>query len=238
MEQTTAFPESETRPPGKPANIAPDLQKLPLVSPWDLKHHPRNPRRHKLEVITESIRNFGQQSPIVVQKSTGFVCKGNGTLKVIRDILQWDKVAVSVEDFDDDQALQYLLADNRASEAGYNDAEQLGQLLKEQDAKGTLQMTAWDLDSAETVWAEIGALTITNPEEFKGGYAETPEELAARAERISTHNTGLKEVVLALKAEDYAEFALNVAALSRAYGTSGVIATVLEAMRRAAGQVQ
>jgi hypothetical protein len=237
--QTTAFPESEIRAPGKPANIAPDLRNLPLVDPWELRHHPQNVREHNdrnLGAIQASLQEYGQQTPLVVQRSTGYVCKGNGTLQVIRDFLKWDKVAVSYEDFDNDQAEAYAIADNHASDlANWN--KRLVEKLRGFEGRGLIQMTAFDPDEFDDVVAQMGAVTITNPEEFRGGYAETPEELAERAERIAGHQTGLKEVVLALKAEDYEAFVLNVAKLQRAYGTSGVIATVVEAMKRAAAQV-
>lgn len=238
VEQTPAFPESAVRAPGKPPSIAPDLQKLPQVNVWDLTHHPRNVRKHNLGAIEHGLRRYGQQTPLVIQRSTGYVCKGNGTLRVARDVLGWDSVAVSYEDFDDQKALSYLLDDNRASDLSDYDKPALAALLREQDAAGTLQETLWDLDAAETVWAELGDITISNPEEFKGGYIETPEELAERAAKKAGDGAPkLREVVLALQGPDYEEFALAVSKLSRAYGTKGVIATVMEAIRRAAAQV-
>jgi hypothetical protein len=238
VEQTAAFTESEVRAPGKEPIIAPDLQRLDAINVWDLKHHPRNVRKHNLGAIEHGLRRYGQQTPIVVQRSTGFVCKGNGTLRVARDVLGWDRLAVSIEDFDDQTAINYLLDDNRASDLSDYDRPALAALLKEQDEGGHLQSTLWDLDAAETVWDEMNMLTISNPESFKGGYVETPEELAERAASKNADGPAkFREVVLALKYEDYDEFALAVSKLSRAYGTKGVIATVMEAIRRAAAQV-
>lgn len=237
MEQTTAFSEGEVRAPGKVPVIAPDLQKLPMASPWDLKHHPRNVRKHNLAAIEHGLRSYGQQTPLVIQKSTGYVCKGNGTLKVARDVLGWSFVAVSVEDFDDETALRYLLDDNRASDLSEYDRPALGALLKELDGEGGLQSTLWDLDSAETVWAELGQITTVHTT-TEADYAESPEEFAARLEaKRSDRAVGLKEVVLVMEPEAYEQFALTVSRLSRAYGTKGVIATVLEAVRRAGEQV-
>jgi hypothetical protein len=237
LEQTTAFQESQVRPPGTEPIIAPDLQKLPMASPWDLVHHPRNVRRHNLAAIEHGLRLYGQQTPIVVQRSTGYVCKGNGTLKVARDVLNWNRMAISVEDFTDEMALRYLLDDNRASDLSDYDRPALGALLKSLDDGGTLQDTLWDLDSAETIWAEIGALTVVHAP-TEADFAESPEEFAARLEaRRSDRADSLKEVVLVMEADQYEAFALTVSRLSRAYGTKGVIATVLEAVKRAAEQV-
>lgn len=241
LDQLTLLPEAEVVPRLAPAAppAAPDIQKLPLLDVYELKHHPRNVRKHKLDLIVESLRRFGQQSPIVVQKSSGFVCKGNGTLKAARDVLGWSHIYGSVEDFDDDTALRYLLADNRTSDTAENDKAALGALLKELDGgAGGLQGTLFDLDDAETLWDELGQIS-TIVTEFHGDYAETAEEFAARVAEKSQGSAGiaLKEVVLAMRPEQYEAFALTISKLSRAYGTKGVIQTVLEAVRRAGEQV-
>jgi len=233
------FPEeAAAQRGGKPPIAAPDIQKLPLLDVYEIRHHPRNVRRHNLDLIVESLRTYGQQSPIVVQKSTGYVCKGNGTLKAARDVLGWSHIYGSVEDFDDDQALRYLLADNRTSDTAETDKAALANLLKELDSGANgLQGTLFSLDDAEDIWAEMGQIT-TVVAETDAAYAESEEELAQRlaAKRSETAGT-LKEVVLVLKPEDYEFFALTVSKLSRAYGTKGTIATVLEAIRRAGEQV-
>jgi hypothetical protein len=217
---------------------APDIKRLPLLDVYDLRHHPRNIRKHNLDAIVESLRTYGQQSPIVVQKSTGFVCKGNGTLKAARDVLGWTHIYGSIEDFDDDTAVRYLLADNRASDLSQNDAAALGKLLRDLDgdAQG-LQGSLFTIDDAEDIWADIGSVT-TVLAETDAAYVETPEQLAARIEAKRSDRAGtLKEVVLVLDGEQYQAFAVAVSRLSRAYGTKGVVATVVEAVRRANEQV-
>lgn len=240
LEQMTLLPDEQLvpKPQGKPPIAAPDIKLLPLLDVYEIKHHPRNVRRHNLAAIVESLRTYGQQSPIVVQKSTGFICKGNGTVKAARDVLGWTHIYGSVEDFDDDTALRYLLADNRTSDTSENDKAALGALLHELDAgTGGLQGTLFDLDAAETIWDEMGQITtVLAPTD--AAYAESEEELAQRMAAKHSETAGtLKEVVLVLTAEDYEQFALTVSKLSRAYGTQGVRATVMEAIRRAGEQV-
>lgn len=222
----------------KPPIAAPDIKKLPLLDVYEIRHHPRNVRRHNLEGIVESLRTYGQQSPIVVQRSTGFVCKGNGTVKAARDVLGWTHIYGSVEDFDDETALRYLLADNRTSDTSTNDQAALAALLKDLDnGVNGLQGTLFTIDDAETIWAEVGAITtvLTGTD---AAYAESDEELAQRQAAKRSETAGsLKEVVLVMQPGDYEEFALRISKLSRAYGTKGVIATVIEAIRRAAEQV-
>lgn len=235
--QTALFDGEDAAPAGKKAIIAPDLQRLDKVSVWDLKHHPRNVRKHNLKAIEHGLRTYGQQTPLVVQQSTGFVCKGNGTLRVARDVIGWDVLAVSVENFDDEMALRYLLDDNRASDLSEYDRPALGELLKELDGEGRLQSTLWDLDAAESIWAELGQITISHPADFQGGYAETAEELAERTAKMQARPGGLREIKFYLQHEDYEEFALRISRLSRAYGTKGVVQTIVEAIKRSADQV-
>ena len=235
MDQLTAFPESA----GKEPIIAPDLQRLDRVGVWDLKHHPENVRVHNIEAIVESLRTYGQQTPIVVQRSTGHVCKGNGTLRAARDIIGWHSVAVSYEDFDDETARRYLLADNRTSDLSRNDDAALGNLLQRMaDSQHGLQGTLFTQDDAEDIWANMGQVAAES-HEFQGGYAETPEELAERIEKRTAgeHVAGNKEVVLLLTADEFETWALQIAKLSRAFGTGNVKDTVIEACNRVAATI-
>ncbi|WP_139806694.1 hypothetical protein [Deinococcus hopiensis] len=50
-----------------------------LVPVSDLKPHPRNPNVGNVDVIAESIKVNGFYGALVVQKSTGYILKGNHT---------------------------------------------------------------------------------------------------------------------------------------------------------------
>lgn len=96
----------------------------------DIVTHPRNPRRGDLDAITTSLEAHGQYKPIAVQKSSGHILLGNHTyLAACR--LGWTQIAAIYLDVDDDQALRILLADNRTSDVGDYDNDELSQLLKE-----------------------------------------------------------------------------------------------------------
>ncbi|HEU4753014.1 MAG TPA: ParB N-terminal domain-containing protein, partial [Armatimonadota bacterium] len=87
----------------------------------DLKHHPENPKQGDVDAIVASLERFGQIRPIVVQKSTMFVCAGNHTLKAAR-ALGWTEIAAALIDLSDEDALAYVLADNRTADlGGYDD---------------------------------------------------------------------------------------------------------------------
>src|ERR1044072_5396212 len=110
-----------------------------------VEHHPDNPRMGDVSAIAESLRRFGQGRPIVVQDSTGYIVAGNHTAKAAR-VLGWDRIAAVRVELSDEDALAYLLADNRLADRGSYDNEVLRELL--QRASGNLAGTGYDEDDA------------------------------------------------------------------------------------------
>lgn len=211
--------------------VAEDLQ--PLIKPiTDFTPHPRNFRRHKLDAIAESLNEFGQQSPIVVQRSTGYVCKGNGTYKALI-ALGATQIAASVEDFDDDTAFRYLVADNRASDlAEYERDKQLTELRTLAEGPG-MQGTLMTIDDLDDLEAEYGAVQHTSLGEFKGGYADIPEAEGRKAAPKAS-GAKLREVPVTMSVEQHKQFVKAINVLEREWGTKGAIATIIEAVFRSA----
>lgn len=95
---------------------------------------PNNARSHddkNLRAIKGSLKEFGQRKPIVIT-SDNVVIAGNGTLQAALD-LGWKKIAVVriPEDWDEDKAKAFALADNRTSElADWNSIKLAEQLLE------------------------------------------------------------------------------------------------------------
>jgi len=82
--------------------------------------HPRNPHNGDVEAIKRSIAKNGVYAPVVIQKSTRFVVKGNHTYEALMD-LGFPTLPVVTLDIDDDRALRILLTDNRISQRGNDD---------------------------------------------------------------------------------------------------------------------
>lgn len=107
------------------------------ISITDLSLDPKNARKHSarnLEVIAASLEKFGQRKPIVVHR--GVVLAGNGTLEAAKS-LGWTEIDVAEvpDDWDNDTAKAYALADNRTAElAEWDESELAKQLLELQDA--------------------------------------------------------------------------------------------------------
>jgi hypothetical protein len=116
---------------------APDLSHIaeqlrPLAAPCsDLTPDPANARRHpepNLAALKGSLRAYGQRRPIVVNRRTGTIEAGNGTLRAAL-ALGWSHLAVVYVDDDPVTAAGFSIADNRTAELAEWDREALDRLL-------------------------------------------------------------------------------------------------------------
>jgi DNA modification methylase len=104
---------------------------------------PNNARKHSeknLNAIAESLVKFGQRKPLVVHK--GIVIAGNGTLEAAKS-LGWKEIAVAYvpEEWTEETAKAYALADNRSAElAEWDDSELAKQILE-------LNESGWDIEA-------------------------------------------------------------------------------------------
>jgi ParB-like chromosome segregation protein Spo0J len=124
----------------------------------ELTPDPRNARRHderNLAAIRSSVTAFGQLRPLVVQKSTGHVVAGNGTLAVLRS-LGWTHAAVTIADLTDAQARAFAIADNRTAELAEWDVGELQAALSDPELDGLLDATGWSADEIEQLLRQAG----------------------------------------------------------------------------------
>lgn len=95
---------------------------------------PANARTgHDIEGIKNSLLAYGQRTPIVVNKRTGIVLKGNGTLTAARS-LGAEKIAAVFVDDDPVTATSYAIADNRIGDKSHFDDAALKRLLDSVEA--------------------------------------------------------------------------------------------------------
>ena len=119
----------------------------------DLSNDPANARKHNdrnIDAIIASLRRFGQQKPIVIDK-TNIVRAGNGTLEAARR-LGWDTIDCVTTALQGSDAIAYAIADNR-----------------------TAELAEWDED---TLAAQLNGL-LTESEEIALAAGFTPEEIEA-----------------------------------------------------------
>lgn len=88
-----------------------EKRNIDLVKPYW-----RNPRNNEksIELVKESIRQYGYNQPIVVDKDD-IIVAGHTRYKALRQ-LGYEEVTVVVLDLPEDKAKQYRIADNKASE--------------------------------------------------------------------------------------------------------------------------
>ena len=119
--------------------------KTELVKADTLIPYARNPRKNSAAVdkIAASIKEFGWQQPIVVDKENVIIAGHTRLLAAQK--LGIENVPVHVADLTETQAKAYRLADNRLSEDADWDIEMLGLEIRELDDLGfELDLTGFD----------------------------------------------------------------------------------------------
>lgn len=139
------------------------VESVPITA---VSEHPQNARRGDVELIRESLRLHGQYVPIVVQRSTGYVIKGNHTHRAATEE-GWQTIDVVYVDKSDDEALRIMLVDNRASDAATDDEHSLAALLQSLD---TLEGTGYTPADLTDLLAMLAPPTLdelsSDPNEF------------------------------------------------------------------------
>jgi ParB-like chromosome segregation protein Spo0J len=107
---------------------------LEIVKISELTLDPNNARRHStrnIEVIANSLKEFGQRKPIVVTNNN-VVIAGNGTLEAAQS-LGWETITITraPKDWNANQIKAYALTDNKTSELADWDSQILAEQLLE-----------------------------------------------------------------------------------------------------------
>lgn len=106
------------------------MQSVVLVPLNKLHEDPVNARQGNVQSIVDSLKEFGQHRPCVVQKSTGRIIAGNHLYKAAK-ALGWERIGVFYVDDDDKTALRRGIADNATSDQATWDIETLAALIQE-----------------------------------------------------------------------------------------------------------
>lgn len=145
-------------PEGHPYHIPPGL--MPLAKPIDsFIPWPDNARQGDVGEIAGSLKDFGQTIPLVVQKSTGRICKGNHTLLAARS-LGGQFLAFNVMDLTDEEAHAYYLRDNRTSDLASYDEAQLARDVRAAHEAGYGDSTGYSGDDLDDLLLSTGEMTV------------------------------------------------------------------------------
>ncbi len=122
--------------------------KISELQPWD-----KNPRKgHRVDVIEESIKRFGNLVPIVVQKGTLRVLAGHGRLQALTK-MGVEVVPVIVADLDDKAADLFTVTDNKATLLSEWDFQALAETLRKASADLDLGPLGWGAHELEPILA-------------------------------------------------------------------------------------
>lgn len=99
-----------------------------MVPVTALKAHPLNPRKGNVDVIMDSLRVNGQYKTVLVQEGTNIILAGTHTWMAAKK-LGWAEVGVNYISVGEEQAVQIMLADNRAADGGQTDEGAVFQML-------------------------------------------------------------------------------------------------------------
>ncbi|WIC89119.1 ParB-like nuclease domain protein [Arthrobacter phage Ottawa] len=182
----------------------------------DLRPYHKNPRRGNVKAIAAALEELGQYRPITVNKGTltgrpNEILTGNHTCQAAKS-LGWKDIAVAWVDVDDDTAARIVLADNRTSDLGTYDTDELAGLLGDlPDLTGT----GYDEDDLNDMLIAVeeaaapDVTTATEDPEEGGEEGGTRWEIASR-----------KTIILGYPLDRFVWITAQFAALSKVYGTT------------------
>lgn len=183
-------------------------RKLDWVPIEDIELHPDNYRKGSMKRIQEGMVVHGFVAPIVIQESSGYVVAGNHRIKMARKLRKnpklnpkkhdFDKIPAMIIDMDDDEAMDYLLLDNKSSdEAGADEALVAAILQKrgDRDLAGTgYTPREAEVAIARAAWQDDEDVVVkekkTKSAKAKTGATklETPSERVKKIEELKLRN--------------------------------------------------
>jgi ParB/RepB/Spo0J family partition protein len=115
----------------------------------DIKPYSRNPRKKlNLDKIVESIRNYGWQQPIVVDRA-GVIIAGHSRYEAAK-ILECKEIPVLIADLSPEKAKAYRIADNKTNQYSEWDYSLLNKEFTDLlDINMDLEMTGFDTKELE-----------------------------------------------------------------------------------------
>lgn len=166
-----------------------------------LTPHPRNPRQGDIGAIVESIEANGFIGAVVAQLSTGFILSGNHSVEAARQV-GIHAVPVVWVDLDDEAALRFLLAANKASDRATYDEAALTALLSELAATAEgLAGTLFDGDELDSMLRELDTPLVfetgDRPERPEGPSApgRSSDDLEATEDAKAAHKVVITATV-------------------------------------------
>lgn len=218
----------ETTVAAEPIAIA--IKKMEMVELSTLRPYPLNPNNGDLNAIEQALKTLGMADVLIVNEPTREILGGNHRFHTLLEA--GNTVApVAWVNLDEKGARKLNLALNKVGKLSWTNKAELLESLESLDLD--LLGTGYTIDDQENLIADLDKVQEETWGEFKGAYAETPEQTAARGEGVA--NTvelrGLKETTLVHSVDDYNLFCDYVKVIRQYTKLETTSAAVLDACR-------
>lgn len=212
-----------------------------------IKPHPKNVRQGDVGAIAQSLEAHGQYIPILVQKKTGHIVKGNHTWAAAK-VLGWSEVAVLELDITDRKALELLLTDNKTSDQAMYDENALAELLeslsKDKQSLAGTGYTGDDLDDLLASFQERFQPSLTPYGGAKPSTAATvsltgPKESADAPYFSAIESpTAVRGIVLDYPVRDFTWVVSAFAKMRETLGVDSNAEVVITLLEKATGETK
>jgi ParB-like chromosome segregation protein Spo0J len=192
-----------------------------------LTPHPQNARIHDIPKITRSLERFGLMKFPIVQKSTGHIIAGHGTVEAAKS-LGWKTIKIQLIDVDDETALGYLVADNATSDASSYDK---GKLLGILGSALSLDGLGFDEDDIEAMNEEVSGQAAKKSSKRKVEALDIEDKEAEPDSDGDSAATPMREIPLRMPADQIQEFSQKVLDLQKMWGSRTLIDVVGRAVK-------
>ena len=190
-----------------------DVRQVPIA---DLHLDPANARKGRVDMIADSLREFGQHRPVVVQQATGRVIAGNHLVQAAQ-ALGWTDVNVLYVDDDDLKATRRGIADNATGDHATWDKDALALQVRDVgavpglDEKELKELADRLLDDDEEtpqfpivsrMSEQYHYVVIVATNEVDGAWLETRFDLRREVSYLHENKVGLSRVVTVERARE------------------------------------
>ena len=162
--------------------------KTQIMNISELQHPEKNVRKHpekQLKELQRSIKMFGQIRPVIVDENN-IILAGNGLTQALREMGETQVKVLKMSNLSEKDKIKLMLADNRTYSLGFDDHDNIFELLSQLD--GDFDVPGYDEELLEELLAEdeeveenLQNYGVLNKEEIQQFEGKT-EEIQKKAE--------------------------------------------------------
>ena len=162
--------------------------KIQIMNISELQHPEKNVRKHpekQLKELQRSIKMFGQIRPVIVDENN-IILAGNGLTQALREMGETQVKVLKMSNLSEKDKIKLMLADNRTYSLGFDDHDNIFELLSQLD--GDFDVPGYDEELLEELLAEdeeveenLQNYGVLNKEEIQQFEGKT-EEIQKKAE--------------------------------------------------------